>query len=65
MLAENIMKTEVSVAATFISGLLSRSSSSVSLTVDQLQLFTHTLTDALIGETTDLLFSHASEYFYN
>jgi len=65
MLAENKMKTEVSVAATFVSGLLSRSSSSVSLTVDQLQLFTHTLTDALIGETTDLLFSHASEYFYN
>uniref|UniRef100_A0A671QEZ0 Anti-proliferative protein domain-containing protein n=1 Tax=Sinocyclocheilus anshuiensis TaxID=1608454 RepID=A0A671QEZ0_9TELE len=39
------MKTEVSVAATFISGLLS---SSDSLTGDQLQIFTHTLTNALL-----------------
>ncbi|KAK7128750.1 hypothetical protein R3I94_017102 [Phoxinus phoxinus] len=53
------MKTEVSVAATFISGLLSRSSSSVSLTGDQLQLFTHTLTDTLIEHYRPHWFPHA------
>ncbi|XP_077070049.1 protein BTG1-like [Siphateles boraxobius] len=53
------MKTEVSVAATFISGLLSRSSSSVSFTGDQLKLFTHTLTDALIEHYRQHWFPHA------
>ncbi|KAK9954375.1 hypothetical protein ABG768_016446 [Culter alburnus] len=50
------MKTEVSVAATFISGLLS---SSVSLTGDQLQLFTHSLTDALLEHYRHHWFPHA------
>lgn len=49
MTSGNMMKTEVSVAASFLSGLLS---SSDSLTGDQLQIFTHTLTDALMGEIT-------------
>ncbi|XP_050952655.1 protein BTG1 [Labeo rohita] len=56
MAAGNMMKTEVSVAASFISGLLS---SNYSLTEEQLQIFTHTLTDALLEHYQHHWFPHA------